>query len=325
MKSNQNRIPLVSVIIPTYNHAQFISEAIESVLCQSYNNLELIVVDNYSEDNTKQVVKSFQDNRVNYYPFHNKGIIAASRNYGISKSKGDIIAFLDSDDVWTKDKIEKQVKHLLLDSVICVASNFTPIGDVVLWRNHLKFRVGELYQDFSYNEIVLNNPIVNSSVIMLKDSFVKLNGLDENPDFVAIEDWDLWLRSSKMGKVRVLSDQLVKYRIHENNIRDKRDVHLRSSKILKKHQSLGYLDDKLMRSANGNRFLLLGKAYLDVNDWQGIKSYAKALKYSKGFHNKFRAVAGIILFLFPENIRRKIVNVLQLLSIFIQREIYYKW
>ena len=325
MKYNQNRVPLVSVIIPTYNHAKFISEAIESVLCQSYNNLELIVVDNYSKDNTRQVIQTFKNDRIHYYRFHNNGIIAASRNYGVNKSKGDIIAFLDSDDVWSKNKLEKQVKHILLDCVSCVASNFTPIGNVVLRRNHLKFRFGELYQDFSYNEIVLNNPIVNSSVIMLKDSFVKLNGLDESPDFVAIEDWDLWLRSSKIGKVRVLSDQLVKYRIHENNTRDKRDVHLRSSKILEKHKALGYLDDKLMRAASGERSLFLGKACLDANDWQGIKYYAKALKYSTGFHNKLRAVVGIILFSFPENIRRKIVNVLYRISIKIQKEIYYKW
>ena len=69
MNLSQNRTPLVSVIIPTYNHAQFIGKAIESVLCQSYSNLELIIVDNYSSDNTKEDVQSFQNDRILYYPF----------------------------------------------------------------------------------------------------------------------------------------------------------------------------------------------------------------------------------------------------------------
>ena len=325
MNLNQNRTRLVSVIIPTYNHAQFIGKAIESVIGQSYKNLELIVVDNYSEDNTRQVMQTFKDNRIHYFRFRNKGIIAASRNYGVNQSKGEVIAFLDSDDEWVKDKLKKQVKHLFSEGISCVCSNFSPIGDVNLWRNHLKFQDGESFQDFSYNEIVLKNPVMNSSAIILKDSFVKLGGLDENPNFIAIEDWDLWLRASNIGNIRILAEPLLNYRIHDNNRRDKRDVHLRSLTLFKKHQSLGYLDEKLMRAANGNRYLLLGKACLNVNDGLGVKYYTKALEYSKGFHNKLRAVVGIILFSFPKNIRQKIINVLQRVSLVIQRKIYYKW
>ncbi len=317
--------PFISVVIPTYNHAQFIRKAIASVLNQTYGNLEVIVVDNYSEDNTKEEVQSFQNDCIHYYRFCNNGIIAASRNFGVRKSKGDIIAFLDSDDEWNRDKLEKQVKHLFVDSVCCVASNYTPIGNVLLWRSSLKFRDDELYKDYSYYSIILQNPVVNSSVIMRKETFVKLGGLDENPAFIAIEDWDLWLRASKAGKVRVITEKLVKYRIHESNTRDKRDVHLRSLKIFEKHQSLGYLDDKLMKAALGNRFLLIGKASLDANDRQGIKYYRKALIYSKGLHNKIRAVVGIFIFLSPLNLRKKIVILLYRISLVIQKKIFYKW
>jgi glycosyltransferase involved in cell wall biosynthesis len=325
INSNSSSTPLVSAIIPTFNHAQFIAKSIESVLCQSYSNLELIIVDNYSEDNTRQVVQTFKDNRIHYYRFRNNGIIAASRNYGVIQSKGEVIAFLDSDDEWVKDKLNKQVKHLFCEGISCVCSNFSPIGDVNLWRNHLKFQNGQPFQDFLYNEIVLINPVINSSAIMFRDTYIKLNGLDEDPDFIAIEDWDLWLRVCRMGNIRILSEPLVNYRIHENNRRDKRNVHLRSLNLLQKHQSLGYLDEDLMRAANGNRYLLLGKACLGVNDWHGIKYYTKAFIYSTGFHNKLRAVVGIILFSFPKNIRRKIIKVLQRVSLVIQKKIYYKW
>jgi len=325
MNFNHKMNPLISVIIPTYNHGQFIGKAIKSVLDQSHNNLEVIVVDNYSEDNTKEEIQSFQDDRIHYYRFRNNGIIAASRNYGVSKSVGEVIAFLDSDDEWIRAKLKKQVKHLFLDGVSCVGSNFTPIADVGLWRNHLKFRDGMLYQDYSYKDIVLQNPVVNSSAMMFMDTYIKLDGLDENPDFLAIEDWDLWMRAGKLGNIRILLEPLVNYRIHDNKRRDKRNVILKSFNLLKKHQSLGYLDEKLMREANGNLFIKLGKAYLDDNDWQGIKYYIRAFIFSKGFHNKLRAVVGVILFLIPNNIRRKIIKVLLRVSLVIQKYIYYKW
>ena len=90
---------LVSVIMPTYNHALFISEAISSVLSQTYQNLELIIIDNYSQDETEKIVLGYakNDQRMRYEKFSNKGIIAASRNQGIRRARGEYIAFIDSD------------------------------------------------------------------------------------------------------------------------------------------------------------------------------------------------------------------------------------
>ena len=78
--------PLVSVIMPTHNHARFIGEAIDSVLNQTYKNFELIIIDNYSEDNKEKIVSSYKDDRIKYLKFKNNGIIATSRNYGIKHS-----------------------------------------------------------------------------------------------------------------------------------------------------------------------------------------------------------------------------------------------
>jgi glycosyltransferase involved in cell wall biosynthesis len=320
-----NKQVLVSVIIPTYNHAQFISKAIESVMIQTYKNIEIIVVDNYSEDSTKEEVRVFQNNKIKYFRFRNNGIIAASRNFGVKKSNGDVIAFLDSDDEWNKEKVETQITHLFDDNISCVASNFAPIGNVDLWRNHIKIKDGVKYQDYSFNDIIQQNPVVNSSVMMLKKTFEKLEGLDEDSTYLAIEDWDLWIRASRIGEIRIINRILVNYRIHEDNTRDKRDVHLRSLKIFEKYKALGFLDDKLLTVALGSRYLLLGKACLDANDTRGVNYYKKALIYSKGFHNKIRAIIGILIFLSPMGLRQKIVTLLQQLSYVIQKKIYYKW
>ena len=100
---------LVSIIMPSWNTAQYISEAIESVLKQSYSNWELIIVDDCSTDNTISVVNKYKDNRIRL--FQNKENLGAaySRNFALRQAKGRWIAFLDSDDVWYSEKLEKQI------------------------------------------------------------------------------------------------------------------------------------------------------------------------------------------------------------------------
>ena len=109
---NQNSTPLISIIIPTYNHANFLGKALESIIHQTYSNWEAIVIDNHSTDETNQVIYKFNDRRIRYLKISNDGIIAKSRNLGINVAKGEWIAFLDSDDWWTKDKLEICSKNI---------------------------------------------------------------------------------------------------------------------------------------------------------------------------------------------------------------------
>ena len=121
--------PLVSIVIPTYNHGHLIGRALNSVVNQTFSHWEAIVVDNYSCDDTYEVVSRFYDPRIRYYKFHNNGIIAASRNFGIKVSNGSWIAFLDSDDWWSFNKLEKCV--LLATSNIDIVYH-----DLYLARHH---------------------------------------------------------------------------------------------------------------------------------------------------------------------------------------------
>jgi len=127
---------LVSVVIPTYNHANFLEGALNSVIAQSYQNWEAIVVNNFSTDNTIEVINKLNDPRIRRIDFKNNGIIAASRNVGINKSKGDYIAFLDSDDVWYQNKIENCVAKL--DNgfdVVCHGNNPTDLTSLKADQN----------------------------------------------------------------------------------------------------------------------------------------------------------------------------------------------
>ena len=108
----ENKImPLVSIIIPTYNHAKYLGRSLQSVINQTYKNWEVIIIDNHSTDDTLNLVNSFTDERIKYLKIHNNGIIAKSRNLGIKTAKGDWIAFLDSDDWWSYNKLEKCMSY----------------------------------------------------------------------------------------------------------------------------------------------------------------------------------------------------------------------
>lgn len=114
---------MVSIIIPTYNRGYIIKKSIDSVLHQTYEDFELIIVDDGSTDGTKQLIDEYEDDRIKYYSYeHNKGVVYV-RNYGMKMAKGDCIVFQDSDDVWHSDKLEKQLKILEddynLDVVYC--------------------------------------------------------------------------------------------------------------------------------------------------------------------------------------------------------------
>ena len=102
-----------SVIIPTYNRCDLLKRAINSVLAQSFKKFEIIIIDNYSTDKTHKIVKNFKKKNIKYKKIRNRGIIAKSRNVGMKLAKGEWIAFLDSDDTWTKDKLTNVHKTII--------------------------------------------------------------------------------------------------------------------------------------------------------------------------------------------------------------------
>ena len=139
--------------MPTYNHANFLGKALESVISQTYSNWEAIVIDNQSTDQTNQVIDTFKDPRIKYFKIFNNGIIAKSRNLGINVAKGEWIAFLNSDDWWRKDKLE-----------IC----FKNIDQKINFIYHDLEIIYDKKKTFNRKKIVgrqLNKPILNDLLI----------------------------------------------------------------------------------------------------------------------------------------------------------------
>jgi glycosyltransferase involved in cell wall biosynthesis len=210
-----NEKPLISVIMPTYNHASFISEAIESVLRQSYQRFEIIIINNYSEDDTVDIVKRRDDDRIRLMDFRNNGIIAASRNRGLREARGDFVAFLDSDDAWHPQKLQRQIevfkRYPLLLMVATNAKEF-PRG---------KRRSIYMVKDkvISFNKLLCQNLIVNSSVMIKREVIDHVGFLDEDASLCTVEDYDYWLRILKYRdkSALLMNKVLMSYRVHQDN------------------------------------------------------------------------------------------------------------
>lgn len=294
MKSTNTKQLLVSVIMPTYNHARFIGEAIESVLNQTYKNLELIIVDNFSEDNTEEIVASFDNKRIKYLKFNNNGIIAVSRNIGVNHSKGKLVAFLDSDDKWHKQKLEKQLPHFQNSSIVGVGTDMV-FESAVHYKNSRLGKSKRGYKNYCYYNLLFANSVATSSVIIKKTDFLSAGGFDENPDFRFIEDWELWLRLARRGNFRIIGEPLIIYRIYPKNERNSIDVTKKKLKVLEKHCNLGYIFTmRGIKEPKANIYFCLG-CQLFVSDGQASKEYfSMTFKTSNIIKTKIKATAGLL-------------------------------
>jgi glycosyltransferase involved in cell wall biosynthesis len=208
--------PLVSVIIPAYNAEAFIQKTIESVLQQTYTNLEVIVVDDGSSDRTAEIVQELAqtDSRLQLIQQFNSGV-AAARNLAIEKSQGEFIAPIDADDIWYPTNIEKQVQ--------CMLRSPQSVGVVYSWSADIdeednltgEFRAS-LIEGNVYLALICHNFLGNSSSSLIRRSALGKVG-DYSPKFLereaqGCEDWDLYLRLAEAYEYRVVPELLVGYR-----------------------------------------------------------------------------------------------------------------
>ena len=189
--------PLISIVIPSYNHGHLIARAIKSVLAQTYSNWEAIIVDNHSTDQTKEVISRFKDNRIKFIEINNDGIIALSRNKGIKIAEGQWIAFLDSDDWWSPSKLQATIDHALQENADLVYHNLKiarkhkqKLFPQTIHSNYLQTPVYE-------SLIKSGNIIPNSSVLVRKSILDKVDGISEDKSKVTWEDYDYNLAKIK--------------------------------------------------------------------------------------------------------------------------------
>ena len=234
----KNRVqPLISVILPTYNHARFLKNAIDSVIKQDYSNWELIIIDNYSTDHTDQVISLFKDDRIKNHKTNNHGIIAKSRNKGIQESKGDWIAFLDSDDIWYLNKLSTIINYLNRHKKIDIVCSNEYLHNKSTGKKHI-LRYGPSSKYF-YKDLLVNGNKLSTSATLVKRSFLNAKKLffDESKIFITVEDYDLWMRIALFnGKFGFCETILGEYTIHNSNSSSNFEIHRSNlENVLRKH------------------------------------------------------------------------------------------
>jgi len=206
-------MPKVSVIIPTHNRAEFLRLAITSVIDQTFKDWEIIVVDDHSTDNTPAVVESFADERIKYLKNRGKNGPSISRNLAISSASGEYIAFLDDDDEWLLDKLQRQIEVLDKSrSNICgVHSNLFMIekmtGNIIPYDPGTEKLKGNLL-----HQLAICCPLVTPTVLIKKRCLDEVGLFDETISYM--EDRDLWIRLSMKWDFEYISKPLAKIYLH---------------------------------------------------------------------------------------------------------------
>lgn len=211
-------MPKISVVMPAYNAEKYIREAIDSILNQTFNDFEFIIINDGSTDNTKKIIKSYNDSRIVYLENEKNSGIVYTLNKGLEYAKGEYIARMDSDDIAICTRLEKQFNYLELHNNIGVLGT-----GIEIFGNQIKSE----NKVFSTNpeelkvDLIFASCIAHPTVMIRKVLIERYNiRYDELP---GIEDYALWWKLSKITQISTLPDILLRYRVHKNQITQKKD------------------------------------------------------------------------------------------------------
>jgi len=299
-------MPKVSVIIPTYNRAKFLSLALASVLNQTFQDFEIIIVDDNSQDNTQEFVTDFDDKRIKYIRHETNKGVAASRNTGVISSDGEYIAFLDDDDEWLPHKLEVQVDLLeksssIIGAVYSGAFKVESSNGNVLAQHTPKKR-GDVF-----NEMIVGNCAGPTSTLLLRrECFEKVGLFDVNIGFG--EDYDMWLRISQGYHFDYIEEPLVRYSIQNNGLSNNYEIRLKGAEaLLSKHEQLYETN----RKNYSYRYFSIGVLYCyNGNIKRGREIFFKAVKLYpfeiRYYYNLCLSLLGVKAFKKFKEIRDKI-------------------
>lgn len=308
-------MPKISVIIPTYNCAKYLAKAIDSVINQTYQNFEIIVIDDGSTDNTKVIIEEYArkyPDRIRFFIQNNRGP-AGARNTGIRASHGEYIAFLDSDDTWLPKKLAESIRFLQDNNFDWICTSMTRIKDGEAesikriphdsWVFSAQDR--EIHQLrhglFFFSDLYLKTP----TVFAKRECFEKAGIFDES--FLIGEDWDLWLRFEEAGlKGGYLDKPLTVYKSHNKSItKNARIDGLRDHvRVAQKHAKLLGINNPLIRRSYADFLWITAICYYTKRKFINAAKYAiLSFLYSPGISKLFK----IMYYTLRKN-KRKVVS-----------------
>jgi glycosyltransferase involved in cell wall biosynthesis len=293
----------VSAIIPTYNCAHLLPQAIESAIHQSHSLREIIVVDDGSTDRTEECVRPYLS-RIRYVKQENRGL-AGARNRGIRESTAEFVAFLDADDVWLFEKTEKQLSAFRSspDAALAFtdASVISPSG-----KSMPTFMFGKDARDGYVFDALLRSSFILPSTVMIRRSCLEEVGLfDEGLRYV--EDVDLWLRISRKYPVKMVAEPLAVWRRQEDGLTAKvvnmAAGHIKVyAKLLSKSVDLTGEEKRIVKSQISKYYFDIGYTLREQSEMLALKNFFLSLEWD---WRNFKSWRGVLTTLLPASLRER--------------------
>ena len=284
---------LVSVIIPSYNRASTIERAVVSILSQTWKDLEVIVVDDGSQDNTEEVMKEImtKDPRIRYYRMEQNGGACAARNKGVELAKGSIIAFQDSDDMWKDDKLERQIEFMKKGNYEFVSCAFRRIKG----NKEEICGTAECPADRTdlWCQLLNNNWVSTQTIVCYRYCFADIRF---DPKVKRFQDWDLALQAALYFRMGSLNEPLVDVYLQENSISN--TVKERDAKIFLIRKHGDYVDFKNRKMA-GTYYRRLADVTRKTAPRESAKAYLKSFRFQPSMRTAacwFLTVTGLMRF-----------------------------
>ena len=191
-------IPFFSIILPTFNQADFLKLSIKSILNQTYKNWELLIINNNSKDKTIDTIKQFKDHRIRIFKINNQGLLAKSRNFGINKARSKWICFIDSDDKWFPEKLMKVKQYIDHNNGDLYYHDLVFENKGFLCKKKISDKSQTITKPILKYFAENGNPIGQSSVVVKKEILKKIGFISENKEKFSWEDFDTWIKISRI-------------------------------------------------------------------------------------------------------------------------------
>jgi glycosyltransferase involved in cell wall biosynthesis len=294
--------PAVSVVLATYNYGRYLAGALESALAQTMPDFEIIIIDDGSTDNTKEVTTSYlSDPRVTYHRTDHRGQPAA-KNVGIRQARAPLVAFLDADDLWLPSKLEKQLPLFAADPALGVVHSRRTLMDEQ--GRPLQFSQPDLPRGRVLPQLFRQNFICFSSAVVRRQVFDRVGMFDES--LALAIDYDLWLRAAKHYPFDYVDEPLVKYRTGHASLSRRTEERLKTAvrimdRFLDDHGGRALLPPALVRRARAETFYEIALTIRNRSRAAALPWYLRALSVMPAYGLAWQGLASLAL---PELVRR---------------------
>ena len=299
-----NPQPLVSIIMNCYNGEKYLEDSLKSIISQTYQNWELIFWDNLSTDKSRKIFEKYKDKRFKYFLAEKHSDLYEARNLAIKKISGDFIAFLDTDDVWFKDKLSKQIQLFSDETVGLVYGNYWRYNKLSFFKKN-KLVTYKKLPSGKITDQLLKEYFIGILTIIVRKKFINLEKDMFDTRFDMISDMDFVLKFSKNHNFDCVQEPIAMYRLHENQLQNK-NLDKQSEHFCKWYEKI-----RLSKEFGANEKLLSIKnkcKFFKILKYINKKFYFKSIKEIIFYPNNVNKIKLFIMLITPRNIFNRIIN-----------------